>query len=151
MGKVAAPHAQRTGNTHSTDRPDRAAGHSPRPSRQHHRRGITQWSTRPAASLHQRRVSKMEGMQGGMGMELWAIVPELTLAGLVLILLPLGPFLPRTRKDIATWLALLGLLAVAVESAVMLFWKPQAVFLGTYAVDPFAVYFKLFAVVSKIG
>jgi NADH-quinone oxidoreductase subunit N len=90
----------------------------------------------------------MGGMQGAMGMELWAIVPELTLAGLILLLLPLGPFLPERHKKLATWLALAGLLVVAGESARMLTFATQPVFLGTYAVDPFAVYFKLFAVAS---
>ena len=33
-------------------------------------------------------------------MELWAIVPELILAVAVLILLPLGSFLPKSRKNI---------------------------------------------------
>lgn len=90
----------------------------------------------------------MGGMQDGMGMELWAIVPELTLAGLVLILLPLGPFLPKNRKYIATWVALAGLVAVAIESVRMLFFATQPIFLDTYAVDQFAVFFKLFAVAS---
>jgi|SRR5579884_1071156 len=90
----------------------------------------------------------MGGMQGEMGMELWAIVPELTLAGLILLLLPLGPFLPERHKRLATWLALVGLLVVAAESARMLTFATQSVFLGTYAVDPFAVYFKLFAVAA---
>src|SRR5437763_673479 len=91
---------------------------------------------------------RMGGTQGGMGMELWAIIPELTLAGLILLLLPLGPFLPRARKDIATWIALAGLLVVAGESVRMLFFRTQPIFLDTYAVDQFAVYFKLFAVVT---
>jgi NADH-quinone oxidoreductase subunit N len=87
-------------------------------------------------------------MQDGMGMELWAIVPELTLAGLVLILLPLGPFLPKNRKYIATWVALAGLVAVAIESVRMLSFATQPIFLETYAVDQFAVFFKLVAVAS---
>jgi NADH-quinone oxidoreductase subunit N len=90
----------------------------------------------------------MGGTQSGMGMELWAIVPELTLAGLILLLLPLGPFLSPARKYLATWVALAGLIIVAVESARMLFFATQPVFLATYAVDQFAVYFKLFAVAT---
>jgi len=82
------------------------------------------------------------------GMELWAIVPELTLAGLILILLPLGSFLPRAHKPLTTWIALAGLGAAGVESAVMLSWSARSIFLGTYAVDQFAVYFKLFAIVT---
>src|SRR5712692_10076102 len=90
----------------------------------------------------------MGGTQGGMGMELWAIVPELTIAGLILLLLPLGPFLPPGRKYFATWIALAGLVIVALESARMLFFATQPIFLDTYAVDQFAVYFKLFAVAT---
>lgn len=90
----------------------------------------------------------MGTMKSAMGMELWAIVPELTLAGLILLLLPLGSFLRPARKPLATWLALGGLLAVAIESARMLFFAPQPVFLDTYAVDQFAVYFKLVAVAT---
>lgn len=82
------------------------------------------------------------------GMELWAVVPEMTLAGLVLLLLPLGSFLPAKHRSVATWIALAGLFAVLIETIVMFFFKTQAVFIGTYAVDPFAVYFKLFAVVT---
>jgi NADH-quinone oxidoreductase subunit N len=88
----------------------------------------------------------MPGMEGGM--ELWAIVPELLLAALVLVLLPLGAFLPPARKGIATWLALVGLAAAGAASARMLSWPAQPVFLDTYAVDPFAVYFKLFAIIA---
>jgi NADH-quinone oxidoreductase subunit N len=88
----------------------------------------------------------MGGMEGGM--ELWALVPELTLAGLVLLLLPLGPFLPPHRKYMATWLALAGLVVVAGESLRMLTFATQPIFLDTYAVDQYAVYFKLFAVAA---
>jgi NADH-quinone oxidoreductase subunit N len=88
----------------------------------------------------------MGGMQEGM--ELWAIVPELTLAGLILILLPLGSFLPRAYKPLTTWIALVGLVAAGIESVVMLSWSARSIFLETYAVDQFAVYFKLFAVVT---
>ncbi len=88
----------------------------------------------------------MGAMQGGM--ELWAIVPEMTLGILVLLLLPLGPYLPSARKFLTTTIALIGLGAVAVESILMLWFRPQPIFIGTYAVDQFAVYFKLFAVVT---
>jgi NADH-quinone oxidoreductase subunit N len=84
----------------------------------------------------------------GGGMELWAIVPELVLAGMVLLLLPFGPFLSPARQGITTWMALVGLAAAAVASARMLSWPAQPVFLGTYAVDPFAVFFKLFAIAA---
>jgi NADH-quinone oxidoreductase subunit N len=82
------------------------------------------------------------------GMELWAVIPELTLAGFVLLLLVLAPLLPARRKDLNTWLALLGLAGAGGVSAWMLSWEAQPVFLGTYAVDPFAVYFKLFTIAA---
>jgi len=85
-------------------------------------------------------------MQGGM--ELWAIVPEMTLGILVLLLLPLGSYLPSARKFLTTTIALTGLGAAAVESCMMFSFRTQAIFIGTYAVDQFAVYFKLFAVVA---
>ncbi len=81
-------------------------------------------------------------------MEVWAIVPEMILAGAVLVLLPLGPFLPPRRKAIATWAAFAGLGAALAMSAAMLAWGSFPIFEGTYAVDPFAVYFKLFAIAT---
>lgn len=81
-----------------------------------------------------------------MGMELWAIVPELILAGLVLVLLPIGPFLSPRQTGLTTGIGLVGLLVAAVASAAMLTWPAQSVFLGTFAVDPFAAFFKLIAI-----
>ncbi len=86
------------------------------------------------------------GQMGGM--ELWAIIPELLLAGLVLVLLPLGAFVPKRRQGLTVWIALAGLAAAAVASARMLPWPAQPVFLATYAADPFATYFKLVAICS---
>lgn len=93
----------------------------------------------------------MNGMEEmSMMAELAKIVPELILAGLVLVLLPIGPFLPRARKQLTTWLALIGLAIAGAWSAQMLTWPAQTAFMDTYAVDPFAVYFKLFAILSTI-
>ena len=83
-----------------------------------------------------------------MGAELAKIVPELILAGLVLVLLPIGPFLPAGRKGLTTWGALAGLAATAVVSIQMLSRPAGTAFMDTYAVDPFAVFFKLFAIVA---
>jgi NADH-quinone oxidoreductase subunit N len=84
----------------------------------------------------------------GGGMELWAIIPELILCSVVLILLPLGSFLPPARKELTTWLALAGLAAAGIASAFMFPWPAQSVFLDTYIVDPFAVYFKFFVILT---
>lgn len=89
----------------------------------------------------------MSGMQDRM--ELWAIVPELLLASLVVVLLPLGALLPPARKRLTSWFALAGLAVAAAVSLVMLGWRIQPVFGDTYAVDPFATYFKLFATLAS--
>jgi NADH-quinone oxidoreductase subunit N len=90
----------------------------------------------------------IQTMVNRMGMDLAAIIPELILAALVLVLLPLGAFPAPARKGLPTWVALAGLAAAMATSARMLLWSPRAVFLNTYAVDPFAVYFKLFAILA---
>ena len=76
------------------------------------------------------------------------IIPELLLAGFVLLLLPLGVFLPGRRSDVATWVALVGLALAAAATVRMVGEAPRAVFGETYAVDPFALYFKLFAIAA---
>lgn len=73
------------------------------------------------------------------------IIPELVLAAWVLLLLPLGIWLSPRRQALATWLALLGLALSAAATIRMLGDPPEAVFGDTYAVDPLALYFKLFA------
>ena len=83
-----------------------------------------------------------------MGIELRKIGPELILAGWVLLLLPLGSFLPAVRKGLTTWMALIGLAAAGAVSVAMLGWPAQMAFMDTYAIDPFAVFFKLFAIVA---
>ncbi|MBF6590569.1 MAG: NADH-quinone oxidoreductase subunit N, partial [Ktedonobacterales bacterium] len=76
------------------------------------------------------------------------IIPELVLGGLVLVLLPLGVSLPARHQRIATWVALIGLIAAGATTARMLTQPMGPVFGATYAVDPFAIYFKLFAIAS---
>jgi NADH-quinone oxidoreductase subunit N len=90
-------------------------------------------------------------MSSGAGMELWAIVPELILATAVLILLPLGSFLPSARKGTATLVAAIALVAAALASIAMTRWNPQAVFIDTYVVDPLAVFTKLFAITGTLA
>lgn len=76
-------------------------------------------------------------------MQLWAIVPELIVAGLCLALVSLAGWV-RGRGRSAPALVLAGGLACALAAtARMLTWAPISVFGGTYAVDPFATVFKL--------
>lgn len=81
-------------------------------------------------------------------MELWAIVPELIVAGGILILLPLGSFLPSRQKRLTSWFALIVLAATMIATARMLSWRPFTIFSGTYAVDPLASFVKLVAIVA---
>ena len=76
------------------------------------------------------------------------IVPELILATAVTLLLPLGAFLPAAYRRANTWLALLAIIAAAAASVPLLWAAPHAVFDGTYAIDPFAVFFKLVALAT---
>jgi NADH-quinone oxidoreductase subunit N len=87
-------------------------------------------------------------MEAAMAGWLAGIVPELVLAGAVTLLLPLGSFLPPRYRGASTWLALFALLAAAVASVPLLRGTPHAVFDGTYAVDPFAVFFKFMAIAA---
>lgn len=90
------------------------------------------------------------GMSDGTMMQVWLadIVPELVLVAAVVLLLPLGPFLPARRKGVATWLALAALLAAAAGAVPLLAGPPRSAFDGTYAVDPFAAFFKLVAIAT---
>ena len=87
-------------------------------------------------------------MEAEMAGWLGEIVPELILAGAVTLLLPLGAFLPARLRGASTGLALLALLAAGLASVPLLDDVPHAVFGGTYAVDPFAVFFKFIALAA---
>lgn len=82
--------------------------------------------------------------------DLWSIVPELWLAGLGLLLVLLDLFLPGDRKRLVGWAAVVGLLLVLMPILGMLGTPARTVFFNTYAVDGFAVFFKLIAVVATI-
>ncbi|MDR7419195.1 MAG: NADH-quinone oxidoreductase subunit N [Armatimonadota bacterium] len=82
--------------------------------------------------------------------DLWAIAPEIWLGGLGLVLLVLDLFVPANRKSIVGWAAIVGLTLSLVPILGMLGVTPRTVFFGTYAVDGFAVFFKIIAVVSTI-
>lgn len=82
-------------------------------------------------------------------MELWAILPELSLAAGFLLLLLAAGFLQRWPT------AVYGLAAGFIIAAIALTlrmsrWSEIAVFQGTYAVDPFARFFKVYAGAAAI-
>lgn len=81
-------------------------------------------------------------------MELWAIIPELIIGGAVLIVLPLASILRGRRAWIVTAIALVALISAGIVGGAMATWSARDVFDGTYVVDGFAVFFKLFAVVA---
>ena len=76
-------------------------------------------------------------------MDLWAITPEMILAGLALLLVPIAGFATGRWQRLPVALAALGLVASMTVSATRLGWQAQPVFCDTYAVDGLATVFKL--------
>jgi NADH-quinone oxidoreductase subunit N len=81
-----------------------------------------------------------------------AIVPEILLAALGMVLLTVDLFTAPGRKRGLAWLGVIGLLVVLarVLAAGMLTAPARLIFSGTYAVDPFAAFFKVIALLSGI-
>src|SRR3990170_6725857 len=80
--------------------------------------------------------------------ELWSIAPELWLAGLGLLVLVVDLFVPAGRKHVVGAIAAGGLLLALIPVSSMLAWDGRTVLAGSYAVDGFAVFFKIIALVS---
>jgi len=76
-------------------------------------------------------------------MDLWAVVPEMVLAGLALALVPLAGWARGRWRRLPAGLALVGLLAAIGLTAPMLLSAPREAFCGTYAVDPFRAFYQL--------
>ena len=78
-------------------------------------------------------------------LDLWAIIPELILAGTGLALVPVAAFVHGhgNWRYLPMVLTVTALLAALGFTARMLAWEDQAVFSGTYAIDGFAHVFKL--------
>lgn len=76
-------------------------------------------------------------------MDLWAVVPEMVLASLVLALVPIAGWARGRWRSLPAALALVGLLATMALTAPMLMATPQEAFCGTYAVDPFRAFYQL--------
>lgn len=82
-------------------------------------------------------------------MELWAITPELALAIGFLLLLLAASFLQRCPA--AVYAFAVAILTVGIVLTLRMFgWSSIPVFHGTYAVDPFAKFFKLYAGAAAI-
>lgn len=83
-------------------------------------------------------------------MSLWAIVPEMILAGFSLALVPVAGLTRGRGQNVVVFLAVCALIAAAVFSVRMLPWQDQAVFCGTYAVDGFGTVFKLLILLGSL-
>ena len=83
-------------------------------------------------------------------MDLWAIVPELILAGFALCLVPVAGLSKGRGQNVVVFLAVCGLVAAAMFSVRMLPWGEQAVFCGTYTVDGFGTVFKLLILLGAL-
>lgn len=81
-------------------------------------------------------------------MEFGAIIPEIITVATAAVVLMVAIFLPRDRQYWAGYLALAGLLAATVFTVPIFAAQPTLVFMGTYAYDGFAAFFKLIAFIS---
>jgi proton-translocating NADH-quinone oxidoreductase chain N len=82
------------------------------------------------------------------------IVPEIMVAALAVALIVADVFLPREHKRLVGVFALIGLIPAALASGLLLHNLREAgldgvrIFADTYTVDPFAIYFKLIALIA---
>lgn len=88
--------------------------------------------------------------QSSQCFELWATVPELILASLVLILVPIAGWARGKWRQVPVALAILGTVAALVVTSKMLAWSSTAVFCETYAVDGFAAVFKILILLGSL-
>lgn len=85
-----------------------------------------------------------------MTADLRAITPELLLAALAMVMLVVDMVTEPGRKRAVAWVGIAGLIIVLFPSASLLSAPPRFVFAATYAVDPFAAFFKIVAIASGI-
>ena len=83
-------------------------------------------------------------------MNLWAIVPEMILAGFALALVPVAGLTKGRGQNVVVFFAVCALILAAVFSVRMLPWQDRAVFCGTYAVDGFGTVFKLLILLGAL-
>jgi NADH-quinone oxidoreductase subunit N len=85
-----------------------------------------------------------------MTADLRAITPELLLGVLALMLVVIDLLTDPGRKRIVAWVGVIGLVIALAPSAALFFSPSRLVFAETYAVDPFAAFFKLIAITSGV-
>lgn len=78
--------------------------------------------------------------------DLWSIVPELWLTGLAIFVLLVD--LMTDRKSVVGVVAVIGLLLSIIPTGALLAQDARTVLAGTYAVDGFAVFFKILTVIA---
>lgn len=83
-------------------------------------------------------------------MDLWAVLPEMVLAGLALALVPVAGWARGRWRRLPVVAALLGLLVAIALTVPMLTAAPRETFCGTYAVDPFRAFYQLVIEVGAI-
>lgn len=75
--------------------------------------------------------------------DLWSIAPELSLVGLGVLLLVVDLVTPPGRKYVVGLIGAAGLLWSIVPAVALLGGEPRTVLFGSYAVDGFAIFFKV--------
>jgi len=85
-----------------------------------------------------------------MTADLRAITPELLLATLAMVLLVVDLLTEPGRKRAVAWVGVAGLVIALFPSASLLSTTPRFAFAETYAVDPFAAFFKIVAMTTGI-
>lgn len=82
--------------------------------------------------------------------DLWSLVPELWLVAVGLLVLLADLVIPPGRKAAVGIIAMSGVLMALIPVTSMIPWQARTVLFGTYAVDGFAVFFKLIAIVATV-
>ncbi|MBI3998056.1 MAG: NADH-quinone oxidoreductase subunit N [Armatimonadetes bacterium] len=82
--------------------------------------------------------------------DLWSLAPEFWLTGLGLLLLIVDLFVGEDRKVLVGWVAILGLLLSLPPILGLQGTPARTVFFSAYAVDGFAIFFKIIVVIATI-
>ncbi|OLD47966.1 MAG: hypothetical protein AUI83_13795, partial [Armatimonadetes bacterium 13_1_40CM_3_65_7] len=83
-----------------------------------------------------------------MSADLRAVTPELLLLALGLVLLVVDLLTGPGQKRVVGWVGVAGLVIALFPSAALLSGAPRFAFSETYAIDPFAAFFKVIAITS---